>query len=137
MAIDSVVIDTNAYAAFKKGDPDALKIIQDVTEILINPIVIGELVGGFMLGNREQRNRAELTQFLNVTKVNQADISTQTSEYFGSIFKSLRTKGTPIPTNDIWIAATAMQFGFAVFSYDKHFQNVDGLQIVTTPSDLL
>lgn len=136
MAIKSVLIDTNAYAAFKKGEPDALEILQKVNVIVINPIVIGELIGGFMLGNREERNRSELIQFLKTSKVNQVIINTDTSEFFASIFKELRSKGKPIPTNDIWIAATAIQHDLAVFSYDKHFKNVDGLNVIVTPKDI-
>lgn len=130
MEVGSVIIDTNAYAAFKKGEPKALEIIEKCDALFINPVVIGELLSGFVLGNKEKRNRNELAQFLDSPKVTQIDINSLTAEHFAAIFRELKFKGKPIPTNDLWTAASARQYELKVFSYDAHFKLIDHLVVI-------
>ena len=54
-----------------------------------------------------------------------------TADYYALVYRELRKKGRPIPTNDLWIAATALQHGLALFSYDAHFTEIDGLPVGT------
>jgi len=136
MEIKTVIIDTNAYSEFKKGNLEAIEIIREVNNIIITPIVIGELISGFLLGTKEKKNRKELNQFIESKRVISVNIDYNTSEYFANIFKELRQKGTPIPTNDIWIAAIAKQFHFAIYTYDNHFKNIDNIKIVANLKDL-
>ncbi len=131
MAIKAVLIDVNAYTAFKKGKVEAVEIIRHVPRILLNPVIIGELLSGFVLGNKNEKNREELELFLSSKRVSSVDIDRNTSEFYSKIYKELRSKGRPIPTNDLWIAATAKQYGIAIFTYDKHFSNIDDLEIVS------
>lgn len=137
MAITDVLLDTNAYAAFKQGRSEALKIIQSAKRLAFNSTVFGELLAGFAVGMREEKNRAELQQFLASARVHILTVDEGTAAYYATIFRSLRSKGQPIPTNDMWIAASALQHGYALFSYDRHFYAVDGLLVGATANDLL
>jgi len=127
VAIREILLDTNAYSAFKRNSPDAIEIIRHALVIGINSIVVGELLAGFAVGKREALNRQELSQFLGSKRVKRLTADEGTAENYAIIYRNLRQKGQPIPTNDMWIAATALQHGFAVFTYDGHFQYVDGL----------
>ena len=130
MAIGDVVIDTNAYAAFKRGESAALSVVEKVNQILINPVVIAELLTGFSLGNRESRNIDELKQFLANQNVVSVRIGYSTAEFYASIIKQLRKKGKPIPTNDIWIGASALEYEANIFTFDRHFNDISGITIV-------
>ena len=137
MVIKSILLDTNAYTAFKRNQNEAVAILKNVDIIAINSIIIGELLGGFALGNKTERNRYELNQFLESTRVQILPVDTETSEYYAMIYSQLRRKGKPIPTNDIWIAATAMQHNLVLFTYDSDFQNIDNLQLGNCSADFI
>jgi predicted nucleic acid-binding protein len=124
-----VMMDTSAYAAFMKGSPGIKEAVQQADEIVFNPVVLGELKAGFLMGRNEKKNRAILKDFLSSPRVIIADIDEETSERYAVIVQSLRIKGTPIPTNDLWIAASAMQHGLKVLTTDKHYLEVP--QIIT------
>lgn len=135
MEIKPILLDTNAYTAFKRNGTEAIEVIKNVPLIGINSVILGELLGGFAVGTKEAVNRGELQQFLGVSKVKIFVIDSETSDYYAMVYRALRAKGNPIPTNDMWIAATALQHQLALFSYDKHFQAVDGLVTGTCLSD--
>ena len=137
MAVTDILLDTNAYVAFKQGQPDAVEIVQRATHLALSSTVLGELLAGFAVGSREAKNRAELQQFLASDRVHILLVDDSTAAYYATIYRLLRNKGRPIPTNDMWIAASALQHGYALFSYDSHFEHVDGLLVGTTPTDLL
>ena len=79
------------------------------------------------MSSREEYNRRKLKQFLEISKINCFAIDCDTAEYYSRVYYYLRKKGNPIPTNHMWIAAMALQYNLALFSYDKHFRAVDGL----------
>lgn len=137
MAIIKVLIDTNAYIEFKRGNQQTLEILQHAQMIGINNIVLGELLAGFSVGTREAENQQELYQFLEIPRVKLFSLEEATARYYAIVYKQLRNKGKPIPTNDMWIAATALQHQFALLSYDKHFSNIDGLLQGQQLSDFL
>lgn len=122
-----ILLDTNAYAAFKRNDPVALEVMRSSEYIGVNTIVLGELYSGFKGGNRENRNRKELAQFLDSPRVETVMIDEETSEFYAKIYWDLKTKGKPVPSNDMWVAASAMRHGLALFTFDGHFKNIDGL----------
>ena len=132
-----ILLDTNAYVAFKKGDKDALRIIQKATSIGFSAVVLGELLAGFSSGSKESTNREELRMFLDSPRVVLLNVNEATSEFYAKVFSGLKQKGKPIPTNDLWIAATALEHGYAIFTYDRHFKEIDGLLVGSKPSDLL
>jgi tRNA(fMet)-specific endonuclease VapC len=123
--------------AFKQGQPDAVEIVQRTPRLALSSTVLGELLAGFAVGSREAKNRAELQQFLASDRIQLLTVDDGTAAYYATIYRNLRNKGRPIPTNDMWIAASALQHGYALFSYDGHFQHVDGLLVGATPTDLM
>lgn len=125
-----VMIDTNIYSLAMKGDRETTDLLRKVDSIGISVICIGELTAGFQAGSREKKNREELEQFLDSPRVVLFHIDTETAEFYASIFNQLKSAGTPIPTNDIWIAASAFQHGYRLFSNDRHFENVHGLFLI-------
>lgn len=129
-------MDTNAYAAFKRGDENTLAIVQHAQMIALSPVVLGELLSGFAVGKHVEKNRIELSKFLNSPRVFMLPIDETSAEYYAFIYRQLKIKGRPIPTNDLWIAATALQHGLAVFSYDKHFCEIEGLLVVKRLEDI-
>lgn len=129
MEKDRIMIDTSAYAAFLRGHPGVKVSLQQADEISLNPVVLSELLAGFMMGKNEKRNRSILQDFLSSPRVNILEIDEETSERYATIRNYLRAKGTPLPTNDLWIAASAMQYGLKVLTTDKHYLEVP--QIIT------
>lgn len=126
-----IIIDTNFYTAFKKSEPDAVNILRKVEYIGINTVILGELLAGFRCGSRERQNRAELDQFIDSARVELISLDEETSEFYAQIFSELRKKGRPIPSNDIWLAASALQHGLALATYDDHFKEITGLLLTT------
>ncbi|MGH9367013.1 MAG: type II toxin-antitoxin system VapC family toxin [Thermoanaerobaculia bacterium] len=119
-----ILLDTSGYAAFLRGHKGISCFLQEADEIFVNPIVLGELRFGFRLGRRRRKKEEELAIFLSSPRVLVADVDSGTSERYAAVFEALRTAGAPIPTNDVWIAASAMQHGLTVATTDKHFQRV-------------
>lgn len=122
-----VLIDTNIYSLAMKGDTSVTGILRKIDLIGISTISIGELFSGFKGGSRESDNKDELNIFLDSPRVVVHTIDVETAEFYASILNSLKSAGTPIPTNDIWIAAVAFQYGYKLFSKDKHFDFIQGL----------
>jgi len=129
MEINRILLDTSAYCAFLRGHAEVKPAIQRSDEIFLNPIILGELFAGFAMGRHEMKNKAILREFLSCARVNLVEIDGETSERYAIITKHLRKLGTPIPTNDIWIAASAMQHGLKVLTTDSHYLKVP--QIIT------
>ena len=122
-----ITIDTNVYVAFKNNDEAVIEALGDCDFIGVDITVISELITGFSLGSREKKNRRELETFLDSPRVEVLPHDLETAEFYALIVKKLKTKGRPIPTNDIWIAANALKHGLALYSFDGHFQELDGL----------
>jgi tRNA(fMet)-specific endonuclease VapC len=131
-----ILLDTNAYTALRRGDADAVAMVRQAERIGMSVIVLGELVGGFRLGTREEGNRELLRQLLASPRVFVLGVNESVAERYGEIRVALRRLGKPIPTNDVWIAATALEFGYAVYSHDAHFRDVPSLNLVTKVNDL-
>lgn len=131
-----IFIDTNGYSAFKRGNEDAVEIIRLAENIGLTTIVLGELLAGFICGSREADNRKELGDFLRSPRVKLHHPDEETAEFYASIFKQLKQDGNPIPTNDLWIAATALQHGYGMFTYDNHFSNINNLITITRSEHL-
>ena len=116
-----ICLDTSAYSAFKRGHEGALDAIQRAEEIVLPTVVLGEVFAGFRLGERDRENREELDRFLESPRVRIAPVDEETGRRYAQIVVFLRREGTPIPTNDVWIAASAMQHGLRVLTTDAHF----------------
>jgi tRNA(fMet)-specific endonuclease VapC len=123
-----ILLDTNAYTAFMLGDDAVGNVIAHAEQLYVNSVVLGELLGGFAAGGREAKNRAELARFLQSPRVTVLPVTAQTADSYALVYAGLRRKGQPIPSNDLWIAASALEHGAAVLTRDAHFAQVDGLR---------
>ena len=132
-----VVLDTNAYTAFKLGRKEAVDVIALSPQLGLPVVVIAELLAGFAAGSREAANRKDLSGFLDSPRVQVLSASLTTADFYARVYAVLRRKGKPIPTNDLWVAATALEHGAALFSYDAHFDAVDGLRCGLSVESLL
>jgi tRNA(fMet)-specific endonuclease VapC len=133
----SLCLDTNVYSAHYKADPVAVALVAAVAQIWLPAIVVGELRAGFLNGSKSAANELHLQEFLALPYLAVANVTEVTSRHFAKVSQQLRRDGRPIPTNDIWIAATAMEHGIPLFTHDKHFCNVIGLQVVRNQEDWL
>jgi tRNA(fMet)-specific endonuclease VapC len=129
MAVSPLAIDTSAYAAFKRGRADAVACIRSHERLVVPAIVLGELFAGFALGSREQQNRDELDELLASPRVTVAAAGEATAECYAAILSALRRAGTPVPTNDLWIAATAMEHGALLLTADAHFEKITQIRV--------
>ena len=123
-------IDTNIYVAFKNNDVNVAEVFRTCEVIGVDIAVIAELFAGFSLGSKEAKNRRELEAFLNTPRVAVLPHDVETAEYYALIVKKLKAKGKPIPSNDIWIAANSQKHGMALYSFDRHFEEIEGLLVV-------
>lgn len=124
-----LLIDTNVYVAFKRNDPAVVSLMQQAESIAMNTVVLGELLAGFKGGIRETANRTELDQFLDSPRVELLILDEASADFFALVFNNLKQIGKPVPTNDIWIAASAMQHGRSLASLDSHFSYIAGLSL--------
>lgn len=123
-----ILLDTNAYSAFMLGASEVVEILAQADTLYVNSVVLGELLGGFAVGSREAKNRSELAHFLASPRVAVLPLTAITADSYALIYASLRRKGQPIPSNDLWIAASALEHGAALLTRDAHFAHIEGLR---------
>ena len=119
-----ICLDTSAYSHFRRGEPRVVEYLDRADWIGVPGIVVGELRAGFQLGSRADDNAGELDEFLSHPFVEALLVDTAVAQNYGEIFADLRSRGRPLPTNDIWIAATAARAGATVLTFDRHFESV-------------
>ena len=119
-----LLIDTNRYRDFCANDPAAADRFQLADEIGLPFVSLAELRAGFLCGTVARKNESVLTRFLNSDRVVVLYPDENTTHHYARIFQQLRRQGTPIPTNDIWIAALAIQHDLPLFSRDRHFEHL-------------
>lgn len=122
-----LLLDSNAYSLFARRHPQVTEFLREADEILLSAIVVGELLSGFRQGTRFDLNLAEFRAVLDDPDVSILPVGSVTADRYARISASLRAKGRPIPTNDMWIAAHAMETGADLVSADRHFEHVDGI----------
>lgn len=122
-----LMLDTNAYSAMVRGSEAVAARVRGSERVLLSSVVVGELLYGFAAGTRGESNRARLRSLLDHPAVSVVAVTMDTAERFALVMLGLRRKGTPIPTNDAWIAAHALEYGAELLSADRHFEHVDGL----------
>jgi len=122
-----ILLDTNAYSAIGRGHPAATQILRGAEGVILSTVMLGEVLAGFRAGSRWQENLANLERFLAEPRVQVAPVTRTTADRYSRIWAALRRKGRPIPTNDVWIAAHAMETGADLISFDPHFEHVEGL----------
>lgn len=129
-----ILLDTSAYSEWKRGHEGLAALVRRATGILLSVVVAGELLYGFRRGERLERNVKELEELLESPFVSVLPATLVTADRFARIACALREKGRPIPSNDIWIAAQAMETGATLVSFDRHFAEIDGLAWTCPPA---
>jgi tRNA(fMet)-specific endonuclease VapC len=124
-----ILLDTGAYARFLAGDEKVLDRLAASDRVYMSVFVLGELLAGFRAGVKERHNRRILERFLSKPGVSVLEATTETAEYFAMVKTNLRSAGRPIPSNDVWIAAHALDAGAVLVTYDRRFRAVPGLRL--------
>ena len=124
-----ILLDTSAYVGFKRGTEEVVDSVTGAEAVLFSPVVLGELMFGFRNGNRFKENMDELNKFLEHKVVEIIHIWKTTSDRYSRIALHLKRQGTPIPSNDIWVAAQAIEHGAELITLDKHFEKIAGLDL--------
>lgn len=128
--IDRLVLDTSAYSQLRAGHPEVLDQIATATSVLIPTIVLGELEAAFRRGSRYKQNVIGLEEFIDEPFVAVIAVDREVSREYGKVFAALRARGTPIPLNDVWIAATTLVHRGCLLTFDRDFERVEGLRAV-------
>lgn len=122
-----LVLDTSAYSHFRHGHEMVLDFVAAAGLILVSATVLGELEAGFELGSRKKENRIILSQFLEEPFVTILPTTPAVARRYGQVFAQLRRAGTPIPINDVWIAASVLDCGGHLLTFDGDFKRVESL----------
>lgn len=125
-----MALDTNRYRDFCEGDPDVVSRIQRAEHLYLPLPVVSELRAGFLCGTLARKNEAVLNRFLNEHRVSVLCMDEATSTWYARLYRQLREQGTPIPTNDLWIASLVEQHRLLLYTRDHHFQKIPQLPLV-------
>jgi len=124
-----LLLDTSAYFAFVKRHAETVYAVRGAGEVYLNAVIVGELLKAFLGGTQHQQNRADFDDFVASPRVVILEIDKITAERYAVISDTLRRAGTPISPNDLWIAASALQHGLEILTFDSDFTRVP--QLVT------
>jgi tRNA(fMet)-specific endonuclease VapC len=127
----SFTLDTSAYSAFNRGDRRLIGWFREDNEIVVPRIVIGELLAGFAAGSKRKQNEALLQKFLDSPNVNVVTVNDLTTKLYAGIYLKLRQKGKPLGTNDMWIAAMALEHDNVLLTLDGGFSEIPDLMMAT------
>lgn len=122
-----IALDANRYVDFCRGDEHVVALVRRTADIQLPFIVVAELRAGFRLGTRGEANERRLAEFLRSPRVSVLFADEGTTHVYAGLFAELRAAGTPIPTNDLWIAALVLQHDLTLVSRDRHFDAVRGV----------
>jgi tRNA(fMet)-specific endonuclease VapC len=122
-----LALDTNRYVDFCRGETDALERLREADRIYLPFVTLAELRAGFLWGTQARHNERVLTRFLNSPRVRVLYADEQTTHHYARLLLQLRQQATPIPTNDIWIAALVIQHDLPLFARDHHFDCIPQL----------
>ena len=125
----NVLLDTSAYSALQRGHAPILDVLRRSETVAVSAVVLGELYSGFRAGNRWAENTARLAQFLSKPSVRALHVTEETALRYAEVDVYLRKKGRPIPRNDVWIAAVALEHGLQLLTLDVHFREIPLLLI--------
>ena len=124
---EKVVLDTSAYSRLRSGHLEVTEWIALAPVVVVPVTVLGELDAGFELGRRALDNRRVLAEFLDEPFVSVLDVTASTVRHYARIFAALRRAGTPIPINDVWIAAATMECNGHLLTFDRDYSRIPNL----------
>ena len=125
-----IALDTNRYTDFWTGVNDVVATVEGAHEVFVPFAVIAELRYGFLKGTRTTENERVLQRFLSKPGVAALYPDDSTTRHYAALYRQLQVQGTPIPVNDVWIAALTLQHGLALYARDKHFTHIPQLSRV-------
>ena len=125
---NKALADTNIFIELMKGDVSVAQKLNYFSEVFLSPIVLSELYFGAYRSANPTKHLAKIIVAVNNSKL--LPIDAETAEIYVNIKLALFAKGNPIPENDIWIAALALQHNLPLYSYDNHFKAIDGIQLI-------
>ena len=125
----NVLLDTSAYSALQRGHQPILDMLRRSETVAVSAVVLGELYSGFRAGNHWAENMAQLARFLSKPSVRVLNVTEETALRYAEVDIYLRKKGRPIPRNDVWIAAVALEHGLQLLTLDIHFREIPLLLI--------
>ena len=120
----NLLLDTSAYSAMLRGHQPVLDVLRRSRTVAVSAVALGELYSGFRTGNRWAENTAQLAQFLGKPSVRVLNVTEETALRYAEVDVYLRKKGRPIPRNDVWIAAVALEHGLHLLTLDVHFREI-------------
>lgn len=124
------MLDTSAYSHLRRRESRVLDAVARADVVFLATTVLGELEAGFRVGSRYLENSRALEEFLEEPYVEVVDVTKDVARRYGEIFAGLRAAGTPVPINDIWIAAAALTTDAHLVTFDEDFDRVASLQHV-------
>ena len=125
---EPIILDTSAYSHLRSAHPDVLSLLARSPLIYLPVIVIGELEAAFQQGTKPVENRTMLADFIDEPFVQVVEASRSMAHRYGKLVAQLRQAGTPIPTNDVWIAAIASNLDGYLLTFDRDFERVPGIR---------
>jgi tRNA(fMet)-specific endonuclease VapC len=125
-----VLLDASAYSHLLRGNQLIQSEIESADHVYVSAVVIAELLIGFAKGTRSAQNKKILADFLAQPTVVQTNVTQETAEVYQQVYSGLAKRGTPIPINDVWIAAQSLEMGAKLLTCDKHFEYVPGLRVL-------
>jgi tRNA(fMet)-specific endonuclease VapC len=123
----NVALDTSRYVDLCRGVEETVTLLEEAEAVVLPFVVLGELRAGFAYGRRPVENERTLRRFLQKAGVRTLFADDQTTHHYASVFRQLRKQGTPIPTNDMWLAALVLQHNLALHARDAHFDHLPQL----------
>lgn len=122
-----IAIDTNRLTDLFRGDAKLGEEIGACEQVWLPVIVLGEIRAGFLGGSHHGRNEGLLRQFLAKPTVGVLLPDRETADHYARLFVQLKRAGTPVPDNDLWIAALALQHDLVLITRDRHFEKIPQL----------
>jgi len=126
-----LALDTNIFSDYAEGVSETVNFMATHGNHLYLPsVVLGELQFGFMKGNRQRFNEKHLQMFINRLQVDIIPVDAGVARKYAIIFLALQKKGSKIPINDVWIAASCMETGCTLLTRDRHFESVSQIDAI-------
>jgi tRNA(fMet)-specific endonuclease VapC len=119
-----VALDTNRYTDLVKGDRGLANLLETADEVCVPFVILAELRAGFAVGSKGAENELSLRKFLSRPGVTPLFADDGTTRHYAAVYRQLRSQGTPIPTNDLWIAALVLQHDLVLVARDAHFDRL-------------
>ena len=117
----AIAVDTNRYRDFVEGLTEVVSVFRVAPRIVLPFVVVAELRAGFAVGSRGRENQRVFEGFLHRPRIEVLFPTMETTRHYANLFRQLRAAGTPIPVNDLWIAALVVQHDLVLYSRDAHF----------------